>query len=285
MQISQLQESLTARFGRLVAALSPGKVKASTYICMGGDVCRGSATLIDKAMSYDEHDAAEDAFYERMYKELGPQWAEENGLTRFEDAVEEFAADRMRSYYVEKPGLAGPANNALAYAISLRSSHPQAALIFATSSIELAIKTVLLQPIVYGLVHSEELAPLIAELAVGQNGFDRFRHLLNKILQEYGAVDLESLYRSNSSTLLRLEIEQVQKARNRVLHRGEFAPESESDLAIAIATLLLFEVFPQVLRQLGLHHHESLMVCDKSHNDARKEPRYTDLLRKAFDRK
>lgn len=68
-------------------------------------------------MSYDpweaEQDAAEDAYREQLLEELGPDWAEENGFVPPEDAIREFTAERLQSYYVAHPNLAGPAHDSL----------------------------------------------------------------------------------------------------------------------------------------------------------------------------
>src|SRR4051794_27118334 len=73
-------------------------------------------------------------------------------------AIAEFTADRLRSYYVDHPELAAPAFAALEKARAFLPSDPEAALIFADSAIEIALKSVLLKPVVYGLVHTEAVA-------------------------------------------------------------------------------------------------------------------------------
>lgn len=45
-------------------------------------------------------DYEQDAAYDQLYEELGPQWAEEHGLAPPEDAIKEFTAERLQSYYL-----------------------------------------------------------------------------------------------------------------------------------------------------------------------------------------
>src|ERR1039458_3061309 len=121
-------------------------------------------------MSDNFEDAEREDFYSRMYGQFGPQWAEEHDeelyRQHYEDAVKEFTAERLQSYYITHPTLAEPANGILRDAQSLTQSNRRAALVFAVIAIELAIKTVLLKPIVFGLVHMEGLARFITELAI-----------------------------------------------------------------------------------------------------------------------
>jgi hypothetical protein len=206
----------------------------------------------------------EDAYLDQLYGELGPQWAEEHGFTAYQDAVKEFTAERLQSYYVAHPSLAKPAHDSLICAQSLLSGYPSAALVFATTAIELTVKDVLLKPIVFGFVHTEPVAAFIAELTTRHNGMDRFRELLSEILTRFGSVDLQTFKRAGSSRTLRQEIEEIQKARNAVIHRGEAPDGSFAELSIVVAGTLLNELFPRVLQMLGLHLHGP-GVCNQKH--------------------
>jgi hypothetical protein len=211
-------------------------------------------------------DYEQDAAYDQLYEELGPQWAEEHSLFPYEDAIKEFTAERLQSYYVANPNLAGPAHDSLLYAQSLVPSYPKAALVFAATAMELAIKTVLLKPIVFGLVHTEGLAVFITDLATQHTGMERFQTLLTEILTQFGGVDLKTYKRPDSAKTLWQEIGEVQKARNAVIHRGETVGDANADLAIAVAGALLGDIFPKVLATLHLHLHEPITVCADRHD-------------------
>ena len=50
----------------------------------------------------------EEAVYERLYHEFGPQWAEEHGLSAYDDVVKEFNSNRLiaeRSQAARKGGM------------------------------------------------------------------------------------------------------------------------------------------------------------------------------------
>ncbi len=220
-------------------------------------------------MSYSEEDARQDEHFHRLYNEFGPQWADEHAeelyRRHYDEAVKEFTAERLKSFYVAHPNLAQPALRSLGYAQSLVSSHPAAALVFATTAIELAIKVVLLQPIIYGLVHIEAFAPLVADQCTQQTGAKRFHALLFEILDRFGGVNLREFRRHDSEKTLWQEFTSVQDARNAVVHGFSPVDLSTADLAITIAVTLLSVVFPQVLARLDLHLHDPGGVCAKMH--------------------
>lgn len=224
----------------------------------------------DEDREYEaEQEAAAEAAYDRLYRELGPQWARDHDQELFEEhyeeAVKEFTSERLQSYYVAHPKLAGPARQSLLYAQSLMPSFSQAALVFAVTATELAVKTVLLKPIIFGLVHTENLASFITDLTTQHTGMSRFQTLLTEILAQFGGVNLRTFKRATSAKTLWQEIGEVQKARNAVIHRGETASTAEADLAISVAATLLSEIFPQILANLGLHLHNSMIVCARTH--------------------
>jgi hypothetical protein len=189
--------------------------------------------------------------------EVGEAYLEEFGHERlypehYEEAVKEFTAERLRSYYVAHPDLAKPAQGALEYAKSLLPAYPRAALVFAASASEVVWKTCLLKPIVFGLVRTEGLASFITDLTTRQTGMERFQDILTQILDQYGGVDLKTYKRTGVVRTLWEEMLDVQTARSRILHNGETSCEVKADLAVSVANTLLLEVYPQVLKRLGV---------------------------------
>ena len=148
---------------------------------------------------------------------------------------------------------------------SLMPSHPTAALVFGVIATELAVKVVLLKPIVFGLVHNEGLASFITDLVTQHTGMERFQTLLTEILSQFGGVDLKVFRRPKSAKTLWQEIGEIQTARNAVVHRGEAVDDANTALAMAVAATLLKDIFPQVLAKLNLHLHDGMMVCARRH--------------------
>src|SRR5262249_41521123 len=70
--------------------------------------------------------------------------------------------------------------------------------------------------------------------------------------------------RTGAAKTLWKEMEEVQRLRNAVVHRGETHVDYAA-LALATGASLLKEIFPLVLRNLNLHLHDPGVVCDKRH--------------------
>ena len=177
------------------------------------------------------------------------------------EAINEFTSERLSSYYSENSNLAKPAINALNEASSLSGNHPTASLILAAISMEVALKTTFLKPIIYGLVHTESVATLVTDLTISHSGMDRYRNLLFKLLKDHAKIDFEKFKRDGSSTFLWEEIGTVQKARNIIMHRAETAKSADSQLAICVAEALLETIFPQLLKEMGFHLHDDYRIC------------------------
>ena len=110
-------------------------------------------------MSYGHEDAARDEAYESLSRELYPEHREQ--------AISEFIAERLRSYYALHPDVTTPGVRAYKEAKALLvGGHFSAALVFASSATEIFLKAALLRPIVYGLVHSEALAQAVVDSAL-----------------------------------------------------------------------------------------------------------------------
>jgi hypothetical protein len=191
------------------------------------------------------------------------QWLVELQSEHSNEAIKEFTVERLQSYYLKDPLLASASSHSLRESRALLPEHPSAALVFGTTAIEVGLKVVLLKPIVYGLVHDASTAGLITDLAVS-HGADKYRNLLFHILSEFGGVDLWKFSRTSSKKPLWEEIRMIQERRNAVLHRAETASNKEAEQSVAIAAVVLEDLFPAVVINLGLHLHNGIRICDDS---------------------
>lgn len=195
-------------------------------------------------MSYGPEDAAWDEAYENMSRELYPEHKEQ--------AIAEFARERLRSYYVTRPDVLIPALRTFKESKALLAEgHNPAALVFAASATELFLKVALLRPVVYGLVHSEALAELVVTAALSQTGFKRYEQLLAKLFAELAGIELKTLTRNPGSRPLLEEASEMQDVRNAVIHRGQEVSQEQAELAVEIAAQVFNQVLAEVLRDLG----------------------------------
>src|SRR5439155_23101215 len=103
---------------------------------------------------------------------------------------------------------------------SLVSVNTGAALVLFVTATEVALKAVLLKPVVSGLVHNDTVAELISDLAIQHNGLDRFKTLLAKILGTYGQIDFAEFRILGHDKTLWEELAKIQTSRNGLLHRA-----------------------------------------------------------------
>lgn len=211
-------------------------------------------------MSYDECDAAQDAYMERLFE----QFYESEGPQIAEEAIAGFQGERLQSYFIANPSLVEPAARQLAKARAyLGAGDADTALVFAASAVDVGLKQALFRPIVYGLVHSEPAAVIIAELSLGHAAIDRFKNLLLDILSGYIGADLRTYAHAGATKTLWEEIKESQDRRNAVLHRGEQATMGQAEVALRSASAVVETVFPAVARAIGLHLHGGIYPCNK----------------------
>jgi hypothetical protein len=194
-------------------------------------------------MSDDKHDAAMDDFYDRMSEELFPEHKE--------IAIEQFIEERMQSYFLKNPNIIHPAIESSNHAGNLLQISPSSALVMYTTAIELYLKAVLLKPVLYGMVHNENIAGLIVDSSIGQSGFTRYNKLLTALCLHAAQIDLSSIKGMQNKSILK-EAEEVQSVRNKVVHQGYRVTEVELGQAKNIAYLMLTEVVEPVLNNLEL---------------------------------
>ena len=53
----------------------------------------------------------------------------------------------------------------------------------------------------------------------------------------------------------------MQERRNDLLHGAEIASRVEAEQAIAVAEAILEQLFPAVMKRLGLHLHDGPRIC------------------------
>lgn len=196
-------------------------------------------------MSYDEHDAAMDDMYGRLSEELYPEHKEQ--------AIGEFTADRLRSFYVKHPTVMVPAVLAFHEGTTLRNLEKHsAALVFFVTSIEVFLKASLLKPVVYGLVHHEGLADILVELSLGQSGFDRYQGLLRDLFLSLADVDIKTIQRDGAQNNLITECKDLQKIRNDIIHKGARCEFADAEHAQIVCDEVYAKIVCVMLAALGL---------------------------------
>lgn len=216
-----------------------------------------------------EQEAAQEEYEEQLREQFMPELYEEfarDVLSGKDDLygeiIEQFTSQRLQSFYVANPDIADRALCALEEARALKAQHPSAALVFAAIAIEVGLKSTLLKPILHGLVSIDSAAGLITGLVPEQHN-DDFKKVLFGILKEVGGVDLLSFKRPSSNQTLWEEILNTRKRRNVVIHGATQVSPAEAEQAIEIASVVIEELFPQVIAVLGLKTGPRLRISDR----------------------
>jgi hypothetical protein len=210
-------------------------------------------------VSYDESDAARDQFFDDLYKEFRESALDDAEL--YDKIVDDFKASRLRAFYAGNPLVAQPAEDALVEACALLPCHPKAALVFAVTSAELCMRRVLLTPILHGAFHTESSAEFLVRFVVATKD-EKLVKALVATLASHTGVDLRVLCREAAKKPLWEEMRDLQVKRNAVVHQGAPAADADGQQAVAVAEALLSNVFPSVIRKLGLHLHGRIRLCD-----------------------
>jgi hypothetical protein len=196
-------------------------------------------------MTYSPEDADAEEFYEQLARELYP--------VHKDQAIGEFTAERLRSYYVQNPELAVAGRRTFRQAKELyRLGHLGPALVCGVTVIEVFFKAGFLRPVVYGLVHSEALAEAVVKAALSQPGYKRYEPLLSKLYAELVGVELNTFARKGSTKHILLEASEAQANRNRVVHEGYEPTDEEARQSIGSAAIVMVNIWRPMLNALGL---------------------------------
>lgn len=201
-------------------------------------------------MSMTEDEYAYDQYMEQLYEEHKAE------------AIDEFTAERLQSYYSDNRLLAQPAFLILAEAKNLAEVNSTAGFIFGAIAMEVGLKEALLKPIVFGLVHVASSASLVTNLVMSHQSMDRYKDLLLQILRDHGGVDLQSYNRPNSTKTIWEEIKALQTKRNHILHAAQTASGDEAALSLGVASTIITELFSGVVTRMGFHLHDGYRICD-----------------------
>jgi len=196
-----------------------------------------------------EEDYAYDQYMTELYEEHKAE------------AIDEFTAERLQSYYSDNKLLAQPAFHMLNEAKNLVKVNVTAGFVFGAVAMEVGLKETLLKPIVFGLVHIASSASLVTNLVMSHQSMDRYKELLLQILRDHGGVDLQIYKRPSSTKTIWEEIKIVQTKRNHILHAAQTASLEEASLSLDVASTIMGELFPAVIIRMGLHLHDGYRIC------------------------
>jgi hypothetical protein len=159
---------------------------------------------------------------------------------------------RLRAYFIESPDAAVRSMQLLSEARLLAGQSSRAAVVLAFAAIELALKDMLLHPVVYAAVDEGKVVNILLKLLGGQGGLDRLKTLLSEPLQKLAGIDLRRHCRPGAQVAVWEDLVSVQAKRNAVLHRGEYLSPAEGHNAIAVAGYLVEVLVRDIAKKWGI---------------------------------
>lgn len=210
-------------------------------------------------MSIDWYEAEQEEAYSAMMESL----AEELYPEHKEQAIDEFIDERLKSYYLTNNDIAVNSISFIKRAKELISSDPTASLIFSSIATEVILKSVLLKPVVYGLVHTESLAELISSMLLKQNGIDRFKALVFSILESYIEFEegIEKFKREGSEINLWNERAEIQTTRNNIMHKAKSCTIEQAKTSFLVA-VVFFRLTELLINNIGFKFNEKYIIVE-----------------------
>ncbi len=175
-----------------------------------------------------EHDAMMDEMFESISNE----------------AINDFKNETQIAYYWSHKDLLIPAMNTFKSAKELMNASFFTAF---TTSIEIFLKTGILKPIVYGMIHNELTAKIITDLFLSHTGILRYKKALIELCKATVKLNLEEISGTQEGIKLINEIEPIQKIRNKIVHQGYIVNEEEHARVFNVASKILDEIVVPVL--------------------------------------
>lgn len=173
-----------------------------------------------------------------------------------DEIIDEFRSERLSSYYLKYPTVILPAFKSLNKGKSLYEiGHYSAAFVFFISAIEIFLKAGIIKPVVYGLVHNENLADIILDMTAGQTGVIRYKKLLKKLISTFTNEDTEKDF-----DLFFGKFGTMQDRRNDIIHKGDDCSEKDAEDAGKIANEAFTSIVKPMLEALNLTTDESGLI-------------------------
>jgi len=208
-------------------------------------------------MSMDYYEAEQEAAYDEFVESLAEELYEEHKGR----AINEFVEERLKSYYLENADIAIGTIKFIKKSKEMLEVDPTSSLMYSSVATEVVLKSVLLKPVIFGLVHTESLAELVASMLVKQAGIDRFKKLVFEILENH--IEFENGFakysREGSKLNLWEERQKIHDIRNRIMHQAVFCEKKDAELSYSVA-LTFFYLTKLLIENVGFSIKDNVLV-------------------------
>ncbi len=189
-------------------------------------------------------------YHEGLIAYYEEQAAEEEYVDKI---IGRFKAARLSSHYQYNRDVSIPAQIFLSKAKALAGVDETSAFILAYAASEYTIKKVLLESVVAGLLHNEELEEVITPIVLKNGGFIK---ILFNILNTLG-LNVQEKKVPHTKRSIKQEWDYLKPLRDGSVHRCELRTLEETERAIVLAECLLGEVLTDFVKLLQVEEHET----------------------------
>jgi HEPN domain-containing protein len=167
----------------------------------------------------------------------------------YDEIVEDFKADNLTAFYDKNPKLLQKSFVAINEAKKVIDTSPSAALLFAFTAIETAIKYTLIQPIIYGITDNEKIANLISNNFLKTSNANTYINMAFNLTKEVIDLDLSDTKSKYGKPLIS-EIKIIATKRNKIIHSAELCTKQEAELALKIVDDIFKEIIEITLSKM-----------------------------------
>ena len=220
-------------------------------------------------MGFESIDAEFEEYQDRLYEDFYDQYR--NSGHYWEDkykAIEEYLAEeilpeRLEAFYLRKSNIIQAPLDLLIEAKELyQLKRYSASQVFAGAALEVTFKDVLLKPIVSGMIHNDTVAEIIIDIFSSHiREIDKFKGLLINVIKEVSGINLSEYKLENSKQTIWEQATEVRKQRNALLHKATPATSEEAELSLSVAAFVLEDLFPRILKKIGLRLTSDNLIC------------------------
>lgn len=211
-------------------------------------------------MSYDESDALRDQEMTYLYEQFEMQYESD------------FIYKRVEKFYESNREIVkAPLLNLADSQALFENKYYTPAFIHAVISNEVAIKSVVLKPILYSLTIDDKAGDLLYMQTFKNKSLQYIDPFYYQILEGITELNFKKITRNNDQLTIWKEWIELQDLRNDVLHQGISVEKLDAQKAINIASYVCDEIIPCVLDKF-LNHIENGVIKDGSReNTLRRE--------------
>lgn len=197
----------------------------------------------------------DDYFYEQH---LENQYFSE----KIEEEIENYKKENLKIFYLQKSHIYKKILEVRKIAQNLKEKKFLApSFIYFNICIELIFRDLFIRPIVYGALLDEEIAEIIIN-KIFKVRVSRFDKLLIYLVQRFSNLNMTKKKISGKRNLWQ-ELKELREIRNGIIHKGNSYHESDISRIESVLAVLLDNVIPKFMDELGLKLNRSNLVIEK----------------------